>query len=277
MRRERETGPGRMRVAIAGFGTIGRVVGRALDRGIEGLELVAVAARDADKARRAMSGYAKPVPVLPLARLADEADIIAECAPAAAFAETAVPALRAGRILVTVSGAGLLAHPEVVDLARRHGGRIILATGALVGLDMVRAAAEGTIAEVRIVTRKHPRTLAGAPHIEKNRIDLDAIRTATRVFEGSAREGAAAFPANVNVAAALGLAGVGPDATRLEVWADPAMTTNRHTVIVKSDSAQVEMTIDNVPSEENPRTGKITALSMIAALRGLTAPLRVGT
>jgi aspartate dehydrogenase len=266
-----------MRVAIAGFGTIGRVVGRALDRGIEGLELVAVAARDADKARRAMAGYAKPVPVLPLARLADEADIIAECAPAAAFAETAVPALRAGRILVTVSGAGLLAHPEVVDLARRHGGRIILATGALVGLDMVRAAAEGTIAEVRIVTRKHPRTLAGAPHIEKNRIDLDAIRTATRVFEGSAREGAAAFPANVNVAAALGLAGVGPDATRLEVWADPAMTTNRHTVIVKSDSAQVEMTIDNVPSEENPRTGKITALSMIAALRGLTAPLRVGT
>ncbi len=77
--------------------------------------------------------------------------------------------------------------------------------------------------------------------------------------------------------ASLGLAGVGPDRTRLEIWADPALDRNTHTIVVDSDSARFTMTIENVPSEENPGTGKITALSVIATLRGLVAPLRVGT
>ena len=97
------------------------------------------------------------------------------------------------------------------------------------------------------------------------------------MFEGTAREGAHGFPANVNVAAALGLAGIGPDRTRLEIWADPALDRNTHTIAVESDSARFTMSIENVPSEENPGTGKITALSVIAALRGLVAPLRVGS
>ncbi len=266
-----------MKVAIAGFGTIGRAVGRALDQGVDGLALVAVSARDVAKAERAMAGFRHPVPVLPLAALAEIADVICECVPKEAFREAAEPALRAGRTLVTVSAAGLLAHPEVIDLAGESGGRIVLATGALLGLDVVRAAREGRIHELRIVTRKHPRSLAGAPYVVQQGIDLDGIRTPTRIFEGSAREGAAGFPANVNVAAALGLAGIGPDATRLEIWADPAMTTNRHTVILRSDTASAEMTIDNVPSEDNPRTGRIVAPSMLAALRDLVSPFRAGT
>ena len=68
------------------------------------------------------------------------------------------------------------------------------------------------------------------------------------------------FPANVNVAVALSLAGIGPDRTRIEIWADPGVTRNTHTIIVKSDSSDLTMTIENIPSEENPRTGKITAL-----------------
>ena len=97
------------------------------------------------------------------------------------------------------------------------------------------------------------------------------------MFEGTAREGAAGFPANVNVAAALGLAGVGPDKTRLEIWADPALDRNTHRIEVEADSARLKFSIENVPSEENPGTGKITALSVVATLRGLTAPLKVGT
>jgi len=98
-----------------------------------------------------------------------------------------------------------------------------------------------------------------------------------KVFEGSAREGTKGFPANVNVAAALSLAGIGPDRTRLEIWADPTVTRNTHTIRVEADSVRFEMTIENVPSEENPRTGKLTALSVIAALKGLVTPLRIGT
>ena len=97
------------------------------------------------------------------------------------------------------------------------------------------------------------------------------------MFEGSAREGVAAFPANVNVAAALGLAGIGPDRTRLEVWADPGVSRNTHSIVVEADSARFEIKIENIPTEENPRTGRIVVLSIIAALRRLVDPLTVGT
>jgi aspartate dehydrogenase len=150
-------------------------------------------------------------------------------------------------------------------------------TGALIGLDAVRAAAEGTIHSVRMVTRKPPRGLAGAPYLEANRISVEGLTAPLRVFEGTAREGARGFPANVNVAAALSLAGVGPDRTRLEIWADPALERNTHRIEVEADSARFSMAIENVPSDENPRTGRITALSVVAALRGLVAELRVGT
>ncbi len=266
-----------MKVGIAGFGAIGKPVARALDKGIEGLELVAVAARDHDKARANMAGFAHPVAVVGVAELAGMCDVVAECVPKAAFMAVAEPALRAGRILVTVSGAGILAHPEIVDIARDGGGRIILATGALLGLDVMRAAAEGDIRSVRMVTRKPPKSLRGAPYLVEHGIEVDGLDAPLKVFEGTAREGAAGFPANVNVAAALGLAGIGADATRLEIWADPALDRNTHSIEVEADSARFSMSIENVPSEENPGTGKITALSVIATLRGLVAPLRVGT
>ena len=97
-----------------------------------------------------------------------------------------------------------------------------------------------------------------------------------RVFAGTAREAAAGFPENVNVVAALALAGIGPDRTMIEIWADPALTRNCHTINVDADSARFSFSIENVPSE-NPKTGRITALSVIAALRKMRAPLRVGT
>ncbi len=266
-----------MKVGIAGFGTIGKPVAAALSKGIEGLELVAVCSRDRDKARRNMDGLCDPLPVVSAEELAEMCDVVVECVPKAAFREVAEPALKAGRIFITVSGAGLLQHPDVVDIARANGGQIILATGALLGLDAVRAAAEGDIAEVRMITRKPPYSLKGAPYLEQNGISIENLSEPLKVFEGSAREGAAGFPANVNVAAALGLAGIGPDRTTLEIWADPALDRNTHRIEVEADSARFRLSIENVPSEENPGTGRITPLSVIATLRGLTAPLKVGT
>jgi aspartate dehydrogenase len=97
-----------------------------------------------------------------------------------------------------------------------------------------------------------------------------------RIFEGTAREAAKGFPANLNVAVALSLAGIGPDRTRVEIWADPTVTRNIHRIEVDSDSARFSMSIENIPSE-NPRTGRITALSVIACLRKQRASLRIGT
>ena len=149
-------------------------------------------------------------------------------------------------------------------------------TGALLGLDAVAAAAEGNIQSVRMITRKPPGGLKGAPHLEKNGISVEGLTEAKRVFSGSAREAAAGFPANVNVVAALSLAGIGPDRTMIEIWADPSVTRNCHTIEVEADSARFSLSIENIPSE-NPKTGKIVALSVLAALRKLSAPLRVGT
>lgn len=266
-----------MKVAIAGFGAIGQAVARRLDQGIPGLALAAVAARNVERVRAATQGWRAPPPVESLARLAELADIVVECLPAAAFLDVATPALRAGRTLVVASVGQLLARPELKDLAARHGGRIIVPTGALIGLDAVIAAAEGEIRSVTMVTRKPPQGLAGAPHLVANNIDVSGLTAPKLVFSGSAREAVKGFPANVNVAAALSLAGIGPDRTTIEVWADPALDRNKHTITVEADSARFSMTIENVPSAENPRTGKITALSVIAALRKLASPLRIGT
>lgn len=266
-----------MKVGIAGFGTIGRKVAMLLDAGIEGLELVAVSARNHDKARGNMAALSQPVPVVSGGELAAMVDVVVECVPKAAFMEIAEPALKAGRLLVTVSGAGILANPEIIEQAKNSKGRIILATGALLGLDAVRAAAEGEIHSVRMITRKPPFSLAGAPYLVEHNISIDDLTEPLKVFEGTAREGAAGFPANVNVAASLGLAGIGVDDTLLEIWADPALDRNTHTIHVEADSARFSMSIENVPTDENPGTGKITALSVVAALRGLVSPLRVGT
>ncbi len=235
-------------VAVAGLGAIGLPVARALDRGIHGLELVAVSARDRDKAARNLADFAKPVPVLDLAELAGFADIVVECAPAAVFAELAEATIEAGRTLVTVSCGALLERMDLIERARATGARIVIPSGALLGLDAVRAAAEGTIHSGRMVTRKPPGSLAGAPYLTERGIELAGLSAPRKVFEGTAREGARGFPANVNVAAALSLAGVGPDQTRLEIWADPAETRNAHKIVVEADSARFELASNPCPA-----------------------------
>lgn len=265
-----------LRVAIGGFGAIGSKVAQRIDQGIAGLKLAAVAEKDAEMAKQRMAGFANPVPIVALNELADHADVVVECLPAALFADIAEATLRAGRIFIPLSAGMLLNRPDLVDLATECGARIIVPTGALLGFDAVRGAAQGTIYSVRMVTRKPPTGLAGAPYLVENGISVDDLSEAIKVFEGTAREGAKGFPANVNVAAALSLAGIGPDETKLEIWADPGVTRNTHNIKVDADSVRFEMTIENIPSE-NPKTGKLTPLSVLATLRGLVDPLKVGT
>ena len=266
-----------LRVAIGGFGAIGKVVAQHVDRGIDGLALTAVSARDQARAETAMAGFARPVPVVPLANLWEHADLIVECAPAALLHRLAEPALVHGRQVMVLSCGALLDNFGLVELARRHGGRILVPSGALLGLDAVAAAAEGKISSVHMITRKPPQGLAGAPYLEENAISVAGLSEPKQVFAGSAREAARGFPANVNVAAALALAGIGPDRTTIEIWADPMVTRNIHRIEVEADATRFSLQIENVPSAENPRTGRLTALSVIAALKKLTSPLAVGT
>jgi aspartate dehydrogenase len=264
------------RVAIAGLGAIGRVLARRLADGMPGLALACAAVRDRGKAQTWLDAERIVCPLVEPEEFPSHADLAIECAPAAILDRICRPMLQAGRTVMVLSAGALLQCPELIALAKANGGQIIVPTGALLGLDAVTAAAEGNIHSVRMTTRKPPNGLVGAPYLEANSISVEGLTEAKRVFSGTAREAAAGFPANVNVAAALGLAGIGPDRTTIEIWADPAVERNCHSIEVDADSARFTLTIENIPSE-NPRTGRITALSALAALRKLHAPLRIGT
>ncbi|MEM9100025.1 MAG: aspartate dehydrogenase [Pseudomonadota bacterium] len=265
-------------VGIAGLGAIGMRVAKALDTGeIAGMELVAVSARDRERAADRVSDFAVPPRVVAAEDLAQHADIIIEVAPKAIFVPLASSVIEAGKTFMPLSCGALLDNMELIDRAKETGARVIVPTGALIGLDTVRAMAVGEVHSVTLQTRKPPRGLEGAPHLEANNINVLDLIEPTRVFQGNALEAARGFPANVNVAAALSLAGIGPERTMVEVWADPGIDRNMQSVKISSDSGDAEMTILNIPSAENPRTGKITALSVIACLQRMTATLVAGS
>jgi aspartate dehydrogenase len=240
------------------------------------MALVAVSAQDPEKHRSWLADLTHTPAVLPIDALSEVADIVVECAPGKLVRSIVEPFVTSGKTAIVLSAGALLDHDDLIALAKQHGGQIVVPTGALIGLDAMTAAAVGKIHSVRMVTRKPVLGLAGAPYIVENNIDIESITEPLRIFEGTARQAAKGFPANLNVAVALSLAGIGPDRTRLEIWADPTVTRNIHRVEVESDSARFSMSIENIPSE-NPKTGRIAALSVIAYLRKQRAALRVGT
>src|SRR4051794_16045304 len=217
-----------LRVAVAGLGAIGLRIAEALDQRIPGCALAAVSANDRGKAFERVSHLHRPVPVVALEKLEPLADIVVECAPAKLLPAIAEPFLRAGKTVIVLSCGALLANEHLVSLARRHGCQIVVPSGALLGLDAVAAAAEGEIRSVRMITRKPVRGLAGAPYLAQHNIRIEDITEPVRIFSGTPREAAIGFPANLNVAVALSLAGIGADRTTLDIWADPTLERNVH-------------------------------------------------
>ena len=269
--------PPTYRVALGGLGAIGFKVARELDKGIPGLSLTAISAHDREGGASRVADFAEPPPVMPLDTLSDHADVVVECAPASVFEQVAVPAIEAGCIFMPMSSAALLVRPKLITRAQETGARIIIPTGALIGFDAVRAAAEGNIKSVRMKSIKPIEGLINSPHLKDHGIDPTHLKARTKIFDGTALEAAASFPANVNITAALSLAGIGPDKTMLEIWADPHAKRNVHTVEVEAAETRFSVCIEGIPSPENPASGLLTPLSLIAALRGLTATLRVGS
>jgi aspartate dehydrogenase len=265
-----------MDVGVVGLGAIGRQVCRALDEGILGLRLAGATARDRAKAERFLKDLRSPAPFLSLDELVEASNLVVEASTQKHLEEIAPTALKAGRDLVVLSCGGLLGRGDWVDLAEANHCRILVPSGAIAGLDGVKGARIGAITSVTMESRKPPRGLAGAPWIEQQKIDLDAITQETLIFEGPATEACRAFPANVNVVAALSLAGIGPEKTRIKIFASPERPLNRHRIAVEGEFGRLAIEIENVPSE-NPRTGKLSYLSTIALLKDLSAPLRVGT
>src|SRR5262249_61749083 len=215
-------------VGIVGMGVIGTQIAKAIENGIPGIALAGVSVRTPAKA----GAYT----VLPLPELIRRADLVVEAATQAALAQFGSDVLRAGKHLMVLSVGGLVdVLDEWTKLADAHGCRIFVPSGAIAGLDGMKGAREGAISSVTMETRKPPRGLAGAPYIVERRIDLGAIREPTLIFEGPATDAVKAFAANVNVVAALSLAGVGPDRPPIKLYAAPAQGTDQQHVTIQCE------------------------------------------
>ena len=178
------------RVAIAGLGPIGTRLAKALDQGIDGLQLAAVSAANIEK-HRGWLGKLKTQPAaLPIEALAEAADIVVECAPSRLVRSIVAPVVSRGKTAVVLSVGALLENEDLIALAKEKGGQIVVPTGALIGLDAMTAAAVGTIHSVQMVTRKPLKGLEGAPYLVEHKIDIGDIKTPLKIFDGTAREAA---------------------------------------------------------------------------------------
>jgi aspartate dehydrogenase len=265
-----------LRVAIVGVGNIGSTIAIAIDEGSVRAQLVALADRNADRVRNVAAALKQTPAVLPLAELVEAADLVIEAASQSALEEIVPATLSRGKDMLVMSIGGLLGREEWFALAEKHGARMYCPSGAIGGLDAVKGARVGRIQHVSIRTRKPPRGLEEAPYIKEHGIDLNGLIGARTIFEGDAREACRGFPASVNVAATLSLAGVGSERTRVTIIADPSVDRNVHEIEVVGEFGRLHTRIENVPTE-NRRTSKLAAYSAIALLKELTTPFRVGT
>jgi aspartate dehydrogenase len=200
---------------------------------------------------------------------------LVEAAGGQVVAELGRKAFAAGKDLMVISVGALLEHPEVMAEARRTGCHLYVPSGAIAGLDGIKSACVGQIAHVTHTTRKPPLGLEGAPYLVERGISLVGLQEEREVFSGSAREACRGFPANVNVTGAVSLAGIGPDRTRVRILAVPGLARNCHDIDVEGEFGKLHVHIENIPSE-NPKTGKLTALSIIRAVQDVVDPVRIG-
>lgn len=260
--------PVALRVGIAGLGNLGAGVARLLLAGVPGLVLTAAAGREPESVGQTLGGLkADTVQAVSLDALPGVVDIVVECLTPEAAPALVEATLAANRSIVVASVTALLLSPQLLALARSPHARIVAPTGAILGLDVIRAAALGRIDAVTVRTRKPPTSLGGDTPTD----------VATCLFRGNALDAVRAYPRNVNVAAAVALAGIGGERTQVEIWSDPAVTRNTHEVELQSDTANVRMQVSNLPSPDNPKTSLITAQSIVAALQSLVAPVRIGS
>jgi len=271
------------KVGIVGCGTIGSQLAIAVDsEKIANASLVAlfdIAESNLQNLKSRL--HSNPDAYSDFGRfIASGADIIVEAASQDAVRTFGKAILEAGKEIMVMSvgalaDSGFLA--EFLQLSAKKGCRIYVPTGAIAGIDAIRSVRH-LLDSVTLTTTKSPKALAGAPFFETSKIKLDVIIKSTVIYEGSASEAVRAFPANVNVAAVLSLAGIGVDKTKVRIVVDPQATTNQHEVAAAGSFGEIKITINNVPSPGNPKTSFLAVLSAIECLRSICDDgIRIGS
>ncbi len=269
-------------IGLVGCGTIGSLLARTLDQGkIDNVRLSSIHDLYVDKAEKlARELRSKPKVAKSLEDMLGDPDVtlVLEASSQAALREIAVMVLMSGKDLMPMSVGAFVDSTllsDVYDALTKKGSRLWIPSGAICGLDGVKAAVMAQVSSVTLTTTKPPAGFTGAPGVK--RIDLEQIRSPTELFRGPAKEACRLFPANVNVAAALSLAGIGPDRTMVRIVADPSANRNIHEVEVQGEFGVLRTRVENVPSPENPKTSYLAILSAVATLRKLAGQAQIGT
>lgn len=267
-----------LKVGLVGCGVIGSQLARTIDEGkISGLKLVAIC----DKERMKKDELVRSLKKVPVATdidgVIEKADLIIEAASSDIAGELVQKVINKNKDIMVMSTGGMIDCIRLFAEARKRRCHIYFPSGAIAGLDGIRAARESRIESVTLETSKPPVALQKAPYLSKKNIDLSQIKERLVVFEGSCQEAVRAFPRNINVSAALAFAGIGMKKTKVRIIADPSLKKNVHHIIVKGDFGKLEISAENVPSPSNPRTSYLAVLSAIATLRGIADTVRVGS
>ncbi len=271
-----------MRIGIIGGGVIARLVLEHLRDGALGdVQVVAIAGRGLQsKGKPLAESFGIPFVVGLEALAAEKPEAVVEAASHEAVREYGEALLSRGVSFVALSG-GALCDDALRDrlerAAAQHRALLYVPSGGIGGLDALKAVCLAGADEVSIAVTKPPAAWKGIPYVEKLGLDLDRLATATVLFEGSAREGVPHFPANVNIAAVLSMAGIGFDRTRLKVVADPALKFNTHFIVIKGRTGRIDIKFESVAMPENPKTSMLACFSALAAIRELGRSTRYGT
>ena len=271
-----------MRVGIIGGGTIARLFMEHIKRGALGdASVVAIAGRGAaTRGQRLAQEYGVAL-VTDLDRLVAQCpDVVVEAASHEAVREYGEPLLARGIAFIVLSGGALCDDALRASLERaaaKSGALLYVPSGGIGGLDALKAACMAGVDHVTIAVAKPPAAWKGIAYVEKLGVDLDHLDEPRVLFDGSAREGVPHFPANVNIAAVLSMAGVGFDETRLKVVADPALKYNTHSIEIKGKTGNISIRLENVPAPGNPKTAWLACYSALVALKAAKSPVRYGT
>ena len=268
----------KLKVGIIGCGTIGSQIAHACQGLLKDkVELVAICDVDTDKAVILKKALKKGPAVLKLEELIKKSCLIVEAASAKISGDVLGRCVKASRDCMIMSVGGLIGHEKLLKKAGDEDVRVYMPSGALCGIDGLKSSSVGRVDSVTLTTRKPPKGLAGAPYLKENNIDLSGVTRETVIFEGSAEDAIKGFPQNVNVSAALSLAGLGAKKTRVKIVTSPDYTRNIHEVEIEGEAGRIFTRTENVPSKSNPKTSELAVFSAIATLAGITNTVRVGT
>ncbi len=261
--------PSRMRIGVFGVGAIGQMVARHIDEGRLNAGLSGVADADGPKAASFAASLRTPTPVLDIAGLLAHSDWIVEAASQAALPALIPEVLAHRKNVLVMSVGGLLGRDDWFREAQRCGCRILFPSGAIAGLDGLRAACVGRMESVTLTSRKPVRALTGTRYVAERGIQLASLTEDAVIFDGLAAGAARAFPATSNVAAAIALTVGDRCEVRVRIVASPASSRNVHEIEARGEFGWLRIVIQNVPSEANPKTSKLAALSALATLASI--------